>query len=336
MTKKRKRDGLSLPALFFSLFFCGVSGLYIYGVRDFSSLAFYILVSIAISLIATLGARRQSGNLRLYFENGIGRGGAPLFCGLLAAMTVVSLLCDAVSLCIRISSVYGGCGSAIFLIIVLICVWSAMRGAGAVSGGAQISVMIAAPLALLALFSRPSLYIYTYADAYGALNALGGMGAVFCLVSHTYCGGDPDITAAFGARSKVPENRALSVLAVSCGAFISAAVFHALVAHAAYSDGVKIFFIFAEWIFSFIRLGAYAFTVRDCAASQRSTAAKTVISAVIWLSSAVTLAALSRGGRACRLLFDIAAIVNVFFAVMLAADVLFITKKSRRGVAKRG
>ena len=31
MIKKRKRDGLSLPALFFSLFFCGVSGLYIYG-----------------------------------------------------------------------------------------------------------------------------------------------------------------------------------------------------------------------------------------------------------------------------------------------------------------
>lgn len=336
MIKKRKRDGLSLPALFFSLFFCGVSGLYIYGVRDFSSLAFYILVSLAISLAATLGARRQSGNLLLYFEAGIGKGAAPLFCGLIAAMTAVSLSCDAVSLCIRISSVYGGCGSAVFFIIVLICVWSAMCGAGAVSGSAQISVMIAVPLAMLALFSHPSLYICTYADAYSALNALGGMGAVFCLVSHTCCGGDPDITAAFGARSKVPENRALSVLAVSCGAFVSAAVFHALVAHAAYTAGVKIFFIFAEWIFSFIRLGAYAFTLCDCASSQKSTAAKTAVSSVIWLSSAATLAALSRGGRACRLLFDIAAVVNVFFVVMLAADVLFRNKKSRRGVAKRG
>ena len=336
MIKKRKRDGLSLPALFFSLFFCGVSGLYIYGVRDFSSLAFYILVSLAISLAATLGAHRQSGNLCLYFESGIGRGAASLFCGLIAAMTAVSLACDAVSLCICISSVYGGYGGAVFLIIVLVCVWSAMRGAGAVSGGAQISVMIAAPLALLALFSHPSLYIYTYADAYSALKALGGMGVVFCLVSHTFCGGDPDITAAFGVRSKVPENRVLSVLAVSCGAFISAAVFHALVAHAAYTEGVKIFFIFAEWIFSFIRLGAYAFTVRDCAVSQRSTVAKTAVSAVIWLSFTVTIAALSYGGRDCRLLFDIAAVVNVFFVVMLAADVLFITKRNRRGVAKRG
>ena len=76
--------------------------------------------------------------------------------------------------------------------------------------------------------------------------------------------------------------------------------------------------------------------VCGCASSQKSTAAKTAVSSVIWLSSAATLAALSRGGRACRLLFDIAAVVNVFFVVMLAADVLFRNKKSRRGVAKRG
>ena len=339
MMKMRKRDGLSLSALFFSLFFCGASGLYIYDVRNLSSLALYILVSLVISLVATLGAGKQSGNIRLYFENGIGKGTASFFCGLLCALTAASLACDALALCLRISDVYGGYESAVLIIIAFVCLWAAVSGAGAVSGGAQICIIIAAVLAPAALLSESSLMdthaMDTHADAYGALRALGGMGAVFCLISHTYCGGDPDITEAFGARSKVPENRALSVLAVSGGAFLLAGVFHAAVCGARYSDGMKIFFIFAQWLFSFVRLGAYAFTLRDCAETQRSAATKTAVYAVLWLACSAALAALASGGYAEGLLLEISAVIHVFFLAMLAADVLFLSKKSRRGVTKK-
>lgn len=328
--KITEKDILAPSALFFGIFFISAAGLYIYDVRGAASIAFYVLISLAVSIFAIAGAGKESGNLPLYFSVGTGRGTEPWFCAVVAAITSASLVFDTFTLSARISEIYGGYFRTVLLICAALAWWSAFHGAGAITGAAQTGAVISAVLLIFAIFLRRSPDIYINENARGALGALGGMGAVFCLVSHTRTGSDPSASPAYRARAKHVENRPLFILCIVSGAFVSAAVFHALTYTAIFPAGMKIFSLFASWSFPLSRIGALAFTLRDCVGIRKNAAIKTAICGISLIFACGAASAFVRGGSFGALFFELAAVINAFFPIMLAADIIFSRKRRSR------
>ena len=328
--KTAEKDILSPTSLFFGIFFIAAAGLYIYDVRGAASIAFYVLISLAVSIFATSCAEKESGDLPRYFALGAGSGTEPWFCAVVGAITSASLVSDIFVLSLRISAVYGGYFRSILLICTAAAWWAAFHGAGAISGAAQVGAVISAVLFLFALFSGRSPDIYINENARGALCALGGMGAVFCLVSHTRTASDPSASPAYRARAGKAKNRPLLILCTISGAFIAAALFHALTYTAVFAEGMKIFALFAAWSFSLSRIGALAFTLRDCVGKRKNIAVKTAICGVSLVFACGAFAACVRGGAFEALFFEVTAVINGFFPAMLAADIIFSRKKRAR------